>query len=161
MQRAYPLLPAIPPFLAMGPHRTPEEVVRDRVETWVDTWSSEAIGADMEALRPLMCTGKLTMMSDFGSDMAVSQSFEDYQALWMPILSDTFRNWQVTLASDVDIHASSSLAAASYFTVFEGETHQATGMVQRQAVSSVWKVHDCEWRLVQEHTSVDSEGRMA
>ena len=161
MQRAYPLLPAIPPFLAMVPHRAPEEVVRDRVEAWVDAWSSEACGADMEALRPLMGTGKLTMMSDFGSDMVVSQSFEDYQALWMPILSDTFRNWQVTLASDVDIHASPSLAAAAYFTVFEGDTHQATAMVQRQAVSSVWKVEEGEWRLVQAHTSVDSEGRMA
>lgn len=161
MPRAHSILPATPPLLGIVPRRASEEVVRGRVGEWVDGWSSEACPTDMEALRPLMGKSNLNMMSDFGSDIAISDSFDAYQSVWMPVLLDTFRSWQLALASDVDIRASQTLASAAYFTLFEVETHEGTSMVQRQAVSSVWEMQSGEWRLVQEHTSVDAEGRMA
>ena len=161
MPRVYSIPSAQPRMLAMVPHRTPEAVVRGRIDAWVDAWSSDACATDMEVLRPLMGKGPLNMMSDFGSDIALSDSFDTYQAIWMPVLRETFRSWQVAIASDVDIRASQSLASAAYFTLFEGETHEGTAMIQRQAVTAVWEIQDGEWRLVQEHTSVDSEGRMA
>ena len=160
MLRANPIVLTTPPLLAMVPQRTPKAVVRAHVDAWVDTWSSEACPNDMEALRPLLGAGRLNMMSDFGADIAVSDSFNTYQAVWMPVLQETFRSWQLALASGVEIRTSVSLASAAYFTLFEGETHEGTTMVQRQAVSAVWEMQSGEWRLVQEHTSVDSEGRM-
>jgi ketosteroid isomerase-like protein len=161
MPRAEMMLPANAPFLAMVPRRSPEAAVRDRVNAWCNAWSSETCATDMETLRPLLGKGALHMMNDFGSDIALSDSFDTYQAVWMPVLPDTFRNWHLVLASDVDLRVSQSLASAAYFTVFEGETHQGTRMVQRQAVSTVWEMQGGEWRLVHEHTSIDSEGRMA
>lgn len=161
MPRAHTVLDDTSAFLAMLTQSAPEAIVRNRVDAWVDTWSSDACAKDMEALRPLMGEGNLNMMSDFGSDIAVSNSFETYQDVWMPVLRETFSSWQLELASDVDIRASQGLASAAYFTLFEGETHEGTSMVQRQAVSAVWEIQSGQWRLVQEHTSVDSEGRMA
>ncbi len=161
MPRANPIVLTTPPLLAMVPQRTPEAAVHARVDAWVDAWSSDACPNDMEALRPLLGAGRLNMMSDFGSDIAASDSFDTYQSVWMPVLQDTFRSWQLAIASDVEIRTSASLASAAYFTLFEGETHEGTTMVQRQAVSAVWEMQSGEWRLVQEHTSVDSEGRMA
>ncbi|KDA04341.1 nuclear transport factor 2 family protein [Hyphomonas oceanitis] len=161
MTPAYPVRDDTPAFLAMVSRRAPEAVVRDCVDAWVYAWSSDACTTDMEVLRPLMGEGNLNMMSDFGSDIALSDSFDTYQAVWMPVLRETFRSWQLGIASDVDIRASQSLASAAYFTLFEGETHEGTSMIQRQAVSAVWEIQNGEWRLVQEHTSIDSEGRMA
>lgn len=136
----------------------PETEVRTRVLTWCSAWGSADGRFKVEALREIIAPGPIRMAADFGRDVEVSVSFEDYAAFWSSLLSQTFTEWMLVADAPIDVRVHNGMAAATFNTRFIGTTRTGRRMEQRQRVLQVWERIEGTWRLSHEQTTVDSDG---
>ena len=90
----------------------PETEVRSRVLVWCAAWGSVNGAFPTDTLRDIVAAGPIRMAADFGRDVAVSMSFEDYAAFWSPLLRDTYSDWSLVPDAPVDVRVQSGMAAA-------------------------------------------------
>jgi SnoaL-like domain len=128
-----------------------DRAVRERIRDWYRCWPK---GVTEGTAVPLTAAKEIHLLSDFGSDVAVSRSMADYRELWQPILKDTFSRWHMSIVSAINLRRTREMAAANFFTQLSGITHEGSMMNQVQAVSQVWERTTARWHLVQEHSTV-------
>ena len=152
----------LPPVASPMPlYREPaaaETEVRARALIWCSSWSSVNGALPVNALREIAAPGPVRLAADFGRDVAVSSSFEEYAAFWSPLLTQTFSSWTLIADPPIEVRVHDGMAAATFSSRFFGKTHNGRPMAQRQHVLQVWEKFDGVWRLSHEQTTVDSEG---
>lgn len=128
-----------------------DRAVRERIRDWYRCWPHGQLAAADE---PLTGPGCIRLLSDFGRDVSVNRTLNDYRQLWRPILEDTFKRWHISIVSAINLRCTRDMAAAHFFTQLSGVTHHDGVMNQVQAVSQVWEKITGRWHLVQEHSTV-------
>ena len=135
------------------------QALRQRVKDWCRSWPEGNRGGVFTRRASLAADSGIQLLSDFGKDVAISNSLTEYKALWRPILNDTFRNWDFRIVTPIDLRQTEEMAAVTFFASLNGTTHDDQEMSQLNAVSQIWQKISGDWQLVHEHTSVHSEGR--
>ena len=128
-----------------------DRAIRERIRAWYSCWPRGH--ADRGAI-PLTGSGCIRLLSDFGSDVAISQNLAQYRQLWQPVLEDTFKRWHISIVSAINLRRTQDMAAANFFTELSGITHEDGVMNQTQAVSQIWEKITGGWHLVHEHSTV-------
>ena len=152
----------LPPVSSAMPlYREPasaETEVRARVLVWCSAWSSVNGAFQTDTLRGIAAPGPVRLAADFGRDVAVCASFEEYAAFWSPLLTQTFSDWTLIADPPIEVRVQDGMAAATFSSRFHGISQNGRSMSQRQRVLQVWEKFDGVWRLSHEQTTVDSEG---
>lgn len=128
-----------------------DRAIREKIRAWFSCWPNGHPDGEATSLTG---SGYIRLVSDFGSDVAISRNLAQYRQIWQPVLEDTFRRWHISIVSAINLRLSQDMAAAHFFTELSGFTHDDGVMNQTQAVSQVWEKITGGWHLVQEHSTV-------
>ena len=88
-----------------------DRAVRERIRDWYRCWPQGQLAAADE---PLTGPGCIRLLSDFGRDVSVNRTLNDYRQLWQPILEDTFKRWHISIVSAINLRCTHDMAAAHF-----------------------------------------------
>lgn len=136
----------------------PSGLVRTRIREWIDACNNADGTFDIRDLQPFYAEGSVKLLSDFGSDVEVSDSFAEYAALWAPVLKECFESWTIMPVGEVEVDAQPSMASASFILRMDGRTCEEQIVTTHYAMSQVWQRRGGRWVITLSHSTINAEG---